>query len=336
MDMPINKGFVLASRPGPGGRATLENFALIERPAPTPGPEEVLVRHEFLSLDPYMRGRMNEGKSYAASQALGEVMTGGTVGEVIASNNGRFAVGDKVVGMGGWQLYGLNDGKSLRKIDPGKIPIQAWLGPLGMPGVTAWVGVNRIIAPKPGQTVVVSAATGAVGSVVGQLAKAAGARVVGIAGGPEKCAYAVETLGFDACVDHRADDFDALLKAAVPQGIDGLFENVGGKCFAACTRRLNDFSRVAICGLIASYEGAETSELSDLRLLLVRRITIEGFIIFDHLALWPKALSELAKLIDDGSLHWRESVAEGLESAPAAFLGMMEGKNFGKQLVKLS
>ena len=205
-----------------------------------------------------------------------------------------------------------------------------------MPGVSAWYGVNHIIAPKPGDTVVVSAATGAVGSVVGQLAKAAGARAVGIAGGPEKCAYEVETLGFDACVDHRADDFDALLKAALPQGIDGLFENVGGKCFAACSRRLNDFSRVAICGLIASYEGAETSELSDLRLLLVRRITIEGFIIFDHLALWPKALSELAKLIDDGSLHWRESVAEGLESAPAAFLGMMEGKNFGKQLVKLS
>jgi NADPH-dependent curcumin reductase len=334
MDMPMNKGFVLASRPAVGGRATLENFAMFERPL-TMGPDEVLVRHEFLSLDPYMRGRMNEVKSYAASQVVGEVMIGGTVGEVVASNDKRFVVGDKVVGMGGWQLYGRNDGKSLRKIDPGKIAIQAWLGPLGMPGVTAWYGVNRILAPKPGETVVVSAATGAVGSVAGQLAKAAGARAVGIAGGAEKCAYAIEALGFDACVDHRAEDFDGLLKAALPQGIDGLFENVGGKCFTAYSRRLNDFSRVAICGLIASYEGAESSELSDLRLVLVRRAKIEGFIVFDHLALWPQALAELANLIDAGALHWRESVVEGLESAPAAFLGMLEGKNFGKQLVKL-
>jgi hypothetical protein len=278
---------------------------------------------------------MEESKSYAASQALGEVMIGGTVGEVVASKNPAFAVGDKVVGMGGWQLYALDDGSMLRKIDPQKIPIQAWLGPMGMPGVTAWYGVNRIIAPKAGETLVVSAATGAVGSVVGQLAKAAGARAVGIAGGPEKCAYAVETLGFDACVDHRAENFDALLKAAVPKGIDGLFENVGGKCFDACARRLNDFARIAICGLIASYEGAEPSSLRDLRVVLVKRARIEGFIVSDHLPLWPQAMAELGALIAGGKLHWRESVAEGIEAAPAAFLGLLEGRNFGKQLVKL-
>lgn len=240
--MPANKAIILASRPGPGAKATLENFALVERPVPEPGLGQVLVRQDFLSLDPYMRGRMDDAKSYAASQAIGEVMVGGAVGEVVASNNPRFAVGDKVVGMGGWQLYALDDGSFLRKIEPKDIPIQAWLGVLGMPGVTAWYGVNQIIAPKAGETLLVSAATGAVGAIVGQLAKAAGARAVGIAGGPEKCAYAVDTLGFDACVDHRAENFDARLKAAVPDGIDGLFENVGGKCFDSSARRLNNFA----------------------------------------------------------------------------------------------
>jgi hypothetical protein len=334
--MPINKGIVLASRPSAGGKASLDNFELFERPAAQPGPGQVLVRHAFLSLDPYMRGRMEESKSYAASQALGEVMIGGTVGEVVASNNAGFKAGDKVVGMGGWQLYGLSDGTMLRKIDPKNIPIQAWLGPLGMPGVTAWYGVNKIIAPKAGETLVVSAATGAVGSVVGQLAKAAGARAVGIAGGPKKCAYAVEALGFDACVDHRAEDFAALLKEAAPNGVDGLFENVGGKCFDASVRRLNDFARIAICGLVASYQGSEPSSLRDLRIVLVKRAKIEGFIVFDHLDIWPQAVSELGALIADGKLHWRESVADGIEAAPSAFLGLLEGRNFGKQLVKLS
>jgi NADPH-dependent curcumin reductase CurA len=263
-------------------------------------------------------------------------MIGGAVGEVVASNNPGFSAGDKVVGMGGWQLYSLGDGSNLRRILAENIPIQAWLGPLGMPGVTAWYGVNSIIAPKPGETLVVSAATGAVGSVVGQLAKAAGARAVGIAGGAEKCAFAVEKLGFDACVDHRADHFSDLLKAAVPDGVDGLFENVGGACFDACSRRLNDFSRVAICGLVASYQGAAPSILRDLRIVLVKRVRMEGFIVSDHMELWPRAMGELAGLIGAGKLHWRESVAEGIEAAPAAFLGMLEGKNFGKQLVKLS
>ncbi|MGO9429978.1 NADP-dependent oxidoreductase [Rhodoblastus sp.] len=333
--MPVNKGILLASRPGAGAKATAENFQLFERPASEPGPGQVLVRNEYLSLDPYMRGRMDDAKSYAAAQPLGEVMIGGTVGEVVASRHQNFAVGDKVVGMGGWQLYSISDGSFLRKIEPNDIPIQAWLGVLGMPGVTAWYGVNRIIEPKPGETLVVSAATGAVGSVVGQLAKAAGARAVGIAGGAEKCAYAVETLGFDACVDHRAENLYELLKAATPKGVDGLFENVGGKCFDACARRLNDFARIAICGLVASYQVDEPSALRDLRVVLVKRAKIQGFIIFDHLPLWPQALSELAGLIGAGKLRWRESVAEGIEAAPAAFLGLLEGKNFGKQLVKL-
>jgi NADPH-dependent curcumin reductase CurA len=333
--MPTNKGIILASRPGAGAKATLENFSLVERPVPEAGPGQVLVRHDYLSLDPYMRGRMDDAKSYAAAQVLGEVMGGGTVGEVVASNNPGFAMGDKVAGMGGWQLYALDDGSVLRKIEPNGIPIQAWLGPMGMPGVTAWYGVNQIIAPKAGETLLVSAATGAVGSVVGQLARAAGARAVGIAGGPKKCAYAVEGLGFDACVDHRAENFADLLKAAAPDGIDGLFENVGGKCFDASARRLNNFGRVALCGMISSYQGDETTSLRDLRVVLVKRLKIEGFIVYDHLALWPQALAELGALIAQGKLHWRESIAEGIEAAPAAFLGLLEGHNFGKQLVKL-
>jgi NADPH-dependent curcumin reductase CurA len=334
-NMPLNKAIVLASRPRAGGKAGLDNFAVVESKLADPGPGQVLVRHEFLSLDPYMRGRMEDTRSYAASQEIGQPMVGGTVGEVIASNNPRFAIGDKVVGMGGWQAFSLDDGAMLRKIEAPGVPIQAWLGALGMPGVTAWFGVNRIIAPNPGETLVVSAATGAVGSVVGQLARAAGARAVGIAGGAAKCAYAVEELGFDACVDHGSAQFEDELKAAVPNGIDGLFENVGGRCFAACLRRLNDFSRIALCGTIASYQGKETTSLPDLRLVLVRRIKLQGFIVSDHLDVWPQALAELAGLYASGKLKWRETISEGLESAPAAFLAMLEGGNFGKQLVRL-
>lgn len=331
--MPINKGFVLASRPQ--GEADASNFRFFEAPAPTPGPGQVLVRHHYLSLDPYMRGRMDEGRSYAASQKLGEPMIGGTVGEVVASNNPRFVVGARVVGQGGWQLYGLSDGADLYEIPAVGAPIQAFLGPLGMPGVTAWHGVRKILDPQPGQTLVVSAATGAVGTVVGQLAKARGARVVGVAGGPRKCAYATGELGFDACVDHRSATFEADLAAATPAGVDHLFENVGGAPFRFASRRMNDFGRVAICGLIASYEGRDPTRLDDLRLVLVRRILIQGFIVMDHMGEWPQAISELAGLAATGALKWRESVADGIERAPAAFLGMLRGENFGKQLVKL-
>jgi NADPH-dependent curcumin reductase CurA len=283
-----------------------------------------------------MRGRMNDAKSYAAPQALGEVMIGGTVGEVVASSNARFKVGDRVVGMGCWQLYSLSDGRDLRKIEDDRLPIQAWLGALGMPGVTAWIGLNRIIEPKARDTVVVSAATGAVGSVVGQLLRNAGARAVGIAGVAEKCAYAVAELGYDVCVDHRALDFAARLAAAVPDGVDGLFENVGGEPFARTIRRLNPFARVAICGLVASgYDGTPTP-LPDVRVLLDRRARMEGFIVTDHMSLWPEALRELASLAEAGRLRWRESVADGLEAAPEAFFAMLKGGNFGKQLVKLT
>ncbi len=281
-----------------------------------------------------MRGRLNDAKSYAKPQEVGAVMGGGAVGEVEASNDPRFKPGDKVVGMGGWQLYSVSEARDLRVIDATRIPIQAYLGAVGMPGVTAWYGLNKIIAPKSGETVVVSAATGAVGSVVGQLAKIAGAKTVGIAGGPDKCAYARQELGYDLCVDHKSPDFVGELKAALPRGVDGLFENVGGVPFATCIRRLNDFARVAVCGLIASYEGAPTT-LENVGTLLITRSKIEGFIVSDHLALWPEALSELAGHVAAGRIRYRETIAQGLENTPGALIDVLKGRNFGKQLVKL-
>jgi len=330
--MTMNKAILLDSRPI--DKVSPANFRLVEAPLPTPGPGEVLVRHHYLSLDPYMRGRLSDAKSYAKPQELGATMGGRTVGEVVASNNPRFKPGDFVVGMGGWQLYGLSDGQNLNVVDAKAIPLQAYLGAVGMPGVTAWYGLNKIIAAKKGETVVVSAATGAVGSVVGQLAKIAGARTVGIAGGAEKCAYAVNELGYDVCVDHKSPRFAEEMKAALPNGLDGLFENVGGEPFAQCLRRLNDFARIAICGLIASYEGPPTV-LPDMLLFLVRRIKIEGFIVSDHQPLWPQALGELAGHVAAGRLKWRETIREGLESAPQALVDLLHGVNFGKMLVKL-
>ena len=331
--MPVNKQIVLDSRPS--GAAHAGNFKLIEAAAGTPGSGQVLVRHLYLSLDPYMRGRMNDAKSYAKPQELGVVMGGGTVGEVVASNNERFKVGDKVVGMGGWQNYAVSNGADLRVVDASRIPIQAYLGPVGMPGVTAWYGLNKIITPKAGETVVVTAATGAVGSVVGQLAKIAGAATVGVAGGPEKCAYAVKELGYDICIDHKSPNFVEEFTAALPKGVDGLFENVGGVPFQTAARRFNAFARAAICGAIASYDGAPPPSLH-LFDFLVKRIKVEGFIVGDHLAVWPTALAELAGHIAAGRIRYRETISEGLESAPEAFIGMLKGQNFGKQLVKLA
>jgi NADPH-dependent curcumin reductase CurA len=318
----------------PTDKVSPANFRVVETPVPTPGPGEVLVRHTFLSLDPYMRGRLSDAKSYAKPQELGAVMGGGTVGIVEASNNPRFKAGDAVVGMGGWQRYSLSDGAMLRVVDAKAVPIQAYLGPLGMPGVTAWYGLNRIIAPKAGETVLVSAATGAVGSVVGQLAKLAGARTVGIAGGPEKCAYAAKELGYDAWVDHKSPNFAEELKAALPDGIDGLFENVGGEPFRQAMRRINDFARIAVCGLIASYEG-EPTPAPDMRLFLVNRFKMEGFIVSDHMDLWPKAIVELVSLAAAKKLTWRETIHDGLENAPQALVELLRGGNFGKMLVKV-
>ena len=318
----------------PTDKVSPANFRIVETPVPTPGPGQVLVRHTFLSLDPYMRGRLSDTKSYAKPQELGAVMGGGTVGIVEASNNPRFKTGDAVVGMGGWQRYALSDGAMLRVVDAKAVPIQAYLGALGMPGVTAWYGLNRIIAPKAGETVLVSAATGAVGSVVGQLAKIAGARTVGIAGGPEKCAYAVKELGYDVCVDHKSSNFAEEMKAALPNGIDGLFENVGGEPFQLAMRRINDFARIAVCGLIASYEGALTT-LPDMRIFLIKRFKMEGFIVSDHMDLWPKAIGELASLAAAKRLTWRETIRDGLENTPQALIDLLHGQNFGKMLVRV-
>ena len=337
--MPRNQQILLDNRPQ--GEAAVSNFKLVETETPALQEGQVLVRHHYLSLDPYMRGRMNDGKSYAAPQPLGEVMLGGTVGEVVESRHAKFQAGDKVVGMGGWQLYSVVDGNApglLRKVDTTHVPLSYYLGAVGMPGVTAWYGLVKIINPKPGETVVVSAATGAVGSAFAALAKARGCRVVGIAGGPEKCAYAVNDLGFDACIDYRAhSDLKAMsqaLKQACPNGIDGYFENVGGYLLDAVLLRANAFARVALCGMIAGYDGAPLP-MQNPALILINRVKIEGFIVSEHMEVWPQALQELATLVAQGQLRPRESIAQGLENAPEAFLGMLKGKNFGKQLVKL-
>lgn len=330
--MAFNRAFVLASRPR--GAPTRDNFRLVESQASEPRDGEVLVKHLFLSLDPYMRGRMDDAKSYTAPQLLDQVMVGGTVGEVVASRNRGFEPGDRVVGYGGWQLYATSAGNELRKIEGSAIPLSAHLGVVGMPGVTAWYGLNRIIAPKRGDTVVVSAATGAVGSVVGQLAKRAGARTVGIAGGPQKCAHAVCDLGYDVAVDHRSPSFAGDLLAALPDGVDGLFENVGGCPFEAAMRHVNPFSRVAICGLIASYNG-QPSTLSNMRTILVMQVRMQGFIVPDDKLVWREALAELTPLVASGAIKYRETVAEGLDAAPDAFLGLLAGQNLGKQVVRL-
>jgi NADPH-dependent curcumin reductase len=337
--MPRNQQILLDNRPQ--GEATTGNFKLVTTDTPALADGQVLVRHHYLSLDPYMRGRMNESKSYAASQPLGEVMIGGTVGEVVESRHPKYAVGDKVVGMGGWQEYGVVDGNEpgmLRKVDTTHVPLSHYLGAVGMPGVTAWYGLVKIIAPKAGETVVVSAATGAVGSAFAALAKARGCRVVGIAGGAEKCRYATEELGFDVCIDHREHgDLKAMSKAlkdACPDGIDGYFENVGGYILDAVLLRSNAFARVAVCGMIAGYDG-KPLPLQNPALILINRMKVEGFIVSEHMEIWPEALKELGGLVAAGKLRPRETIAEGLAAAPEAFLGLLKGKNFGKQLVKL-
>jgi NADPH-dependent curcumin reductase CurA len=329
-----NKRVLLASRPS--GWVSEDNFRIESVPAPQPRDGEVLVKNAYLSLDPYMRGRMNEGKSYAAKQELGEVMIGGTVGEVVESRNPRFAKGDQVLGMLGWQQYGVSDGKGLNKVDASRVPLQAYLGVLGMPGVTAWVGLLDICQPKAGETVVVSAASGAVGSVVGQIAKIKGCRAVGIAGGKAKCDYVVKELGFDACVDYKAGALNDDLKAAVPNGVDCYFENVGGEILDAVLRRMNAFSRIAVCGLISQYNATEPYGVKNFQSILTNRIKVQGFIVSDRMELWAKALPELIGWLAGGKIKYRESVAQGLENAPKAFIGLLKGENFGKQLVKLA
>ncbi len=331
---------VLAARPD--GAVTAENFALETVPLPQAADGQVVVRNDYLSLDPYMRGRMNESKSYAVPQPIGETMIGATVGRVVESRNAKFAVDDVVVGMYGWSEYGCSDGAGLMKVDTEHVPESAYLGPVGMPGMTAWYGLNKVIEPKAGETIVVSAASGAVGSVVGQLARLHGCRTVGIAGGPDKCAYVTDELGFDACVDYKAAGSDrqalrAALEDATPDGVDGYFENVGGVVMNTVLGRLNPFARVAICGLISGYDDAGgAAPIENPALFLVARFRMQGFIVSDHLPLWPTGLKELGTLVATGRLKYRETIADGLPAAPEAFMGLLKGRNFGKQLVELS
>jgi NADPH-dependent curcumin reductase CurA len=338
----INLQVHLVARPE--GEARAGDFRLVEAPAPQASDladGEVLVRHHWLSLDPYMRGRMNDAKSYAAPQPLDTVMLGGTAGEVLASRHPRFAVGDFVVGFGGWQQYQKVDARvpgALRKVDTTHVPLSAYLGAVGMPGVTAWYGLERICAPRSGETLLVSAASGAVGGVVGQLAKARGCRVIGIAGGEAKCDFVTRELGFDACIDHRAHadakSLYAALKAVTPQGLDMYFDNVGGLVLDAAMSRLNAFGRIAACGMIAGYDG-EPIPMSRPQLIVQSRLLIQGFIVTEHMDVWPEALRELGSRVAAGTLKYRESIANGLEAAPEAFIGLLKGRNFGKQVVKL-
>jgi NADPH-dependent curcumin reductase CurA len=334
-----NQRIVLASRPA--AEPELANFRLETMELPPLQDGQVLVRHHFLSLDPYMRGRMSDGKSYAQPQPLDAVMIGGTVGQVLESRHPGYAAGDSVVGMGGWQQHAVVDAAAagaLRKVDTRHVPLSAYLGAVGMPGVTAWVGLNHIIGAKSGETVVVSAASGAVGSAVGQLAKAKGCRVVGIAGGPDKCSYTVNELGFDACLDYKAlgdgDGLSQALQEAAPGGVDGYFENVGGRILDVVLARMNAFGRIAICGMISGYNGTPIPMASP-SLILTSRLKVQGFIVSEHMALWPQALQELGGMVAGGTLKYRESIADGLAAAPEAFLGLLKGRNFGKQLVKL-
>ncbi len=308
---------------------------------PQPGSGEVLLRTKWLSLDPYMRGRMSDAPSYAKPVGIGEVMEGGTVSEVVASNNDRFARGDIVLGHTGWQTHALSNGAGLRKLDPKLAPVSTALGVLGMPGMTAYSGLLEIGKPQPGETVVVAAASGAVGSVVGQIAKIKGARAVGIAGGPDKCRYVKDELGFDDCLDHRAPDFAARLKAACPKGIDVYFENVGGAVFDAVLPLLNAFARIPVCGLIAQYNATELPPGPNrlpllMRNVLTKRLLIRGFIVTDFAARFEDFIRDVSQWVREGRIKYREDIVEGLDNAPATFIGLLKGKNFGKQLVRVA
>lgn len=337
---------LLASRPT--GAPVAENFRLESAPLPEPGEGEVLVKVHYMSLDPYMRGRMDDAKSYAAPVPIGGLMEAGGVGEVLASNSPHFAPGDFAFGMFGWASHGCLPAKELRKLDPNQGPITAALGVLGMPGFTGWHGLTAYGRPQAEETLVVAAATGPVGSMVGQLAKLAGLRVIGIAGGADKCKMAVETFGFDACLDHYAyEDARALrqdLKEACPKGIDIYFENVAGKVLEAVLPLMNPHGRIPICGMIAWYNagglgaGAADQVLTGpniWRNILVKFLSVNGFIISNHFDRYPEFLKEVAPLVAKGEIRFVEDVAEGLENAPAAFMSMLKGGNTGKQIVKL-
>jgi hypothetical protein len=334
-----NRQIQLAARPI--GEPKKEDLILIEEEITSPAKGQLLLQNRFLSLDPYMRGRMNPSKSYAKAVEVGEVMTGGTVGEVLESRHPDFQPGELVVGTGGWQEYSMLDGSQCRKVDPGSPSPSLALGVLGMPGVTAYTGLENIGKPQSGETLVVAAASGAVGAVVGQIAKIRGARAVGIAGSRDKCDYAKNELGFDECLNHRDPDLAGKLKEACPKGIDVYFENVGGAVFEAVQPLFNEFARIPVCGLISHYNDTQLPQGPNptprlMRDILVKRLTYRGFIVWDFASQEAEALQNLAAWIEEGRLLYREDFVDGLENAPEAFFGLLQGKNFGKLLVRLS
>ncbi len=335
----VNRKVLLNSRPD--GKPSLDNFRLETADVPAPGAGEVLLRTVYLSLDPYMRGRMNDSASYVAPTAIGSVMGGATIARVEASNNANFKAGDWVLGMGGWQDYSLSDGIDLSKLDANSPSYSLYLGVLGMPGFTAYMGLLDIGQPKAGETVVVAAATGAVGAVVGQIAKLKGCRVVGIAGSARKCRYAVEELGFDACIDHHSENLSHALFAACPKGIDVYFESVGGAVFDAVLPVLNTGARIPLCGLIANYNDSAPSDVPDrlggaMRTLLTKRIKMQGFIIFaDYASRFGEFSSQMSTWIKEGKIKYREDIQNDLELAPQAFIGLLEGHNFGKLVIRV-
>lgn len=331
--MPQNKAWTLASFPS--GAVREDNFKLVESPAPAPKDGEVLVKNQWLSLDPYMRGRISQQKSYAKGVEVGEVMQGQTAGEVVESRHPALKQGDKVLTQLGWQLYGCVKGEEATRVDA-RAPLSCYLGVLGMPGMTAYFGLNDIGKPKAGETVVVSAASGAVGSVVGQLARIAGCRAIGIAGGREKCSYVSNELGFDGCIDYKAGNLQRDLKEACPKGADVYFDNVAGETLDTMLRLMNPFSRIVVCGRISDTNAGEPYGVKSLGAVLVNRIKVQGMIVFDWKDRYPEALQVLAGYLAAGKLKYRESVIDGIDKAPRGFIGLLRGENFGKQLVKLA
>ncbi len=339
MNTLTNRRIVLAARPQ--GAPQSSDFSMISEPIPDLGEGEIISRTIYLSLDPYMRGRMNEGKSYAAPVEIGETMCGGTVSQVLKSNNPEFAKDDYILTYDGWQEYAVSDGKGARKLDPTQAPISTAVGVLGMPGMTAYMGLLEIGQPQSGETVVVAAATGAVGSNVGQIARLKGCRVVGIAGSTEKCEFALNELGFDACINYKDAGFRDNLKTACPKGIDVYFENVGGMVFEAIIPLLNFQSRIPVCGLIAHYNDTELPSGPNvlpklMRMVLTQRVTIRGFIVSDFSNKQGAFLRDMSKWIADGKIKYKEDIVEGLDNAVGAFQGLLEGSNFGKLLIQVS
>jgi NADPH-dependent curcumin reductase CurA len=328
-----NRQVLLARRPR--GEVREDDFRIVDAPIPAPNDGEALVRNRYLSLDPYMRMRMSDLPSYAPSVELGELMVGGTVGEVVESRSPLLAPGDFVTGPLGWQLYGVVPAQRLRRIDRPIAPLSAYLGVLGMPAITAWIGLHLIGPVQAGKTLVVSAASGAVGSAVGQIARLRGAHAVGIAGGAEKCRFVEHDLGFTTCIDYKIGDLPGALRAAAPDGVDVDFENVGGPIFDAVLGLLNPFARIALCGQVSQYSASVPYVMHNLRSLLVNRVSLRGFIVSDHMDLWPQALAELSTWYAAGQLKYRETVAQGLDNAPKAFIALLRGDKIGKQIIKL-